>query len=188
MDLDGQTANARKLEGLNDCGLLMNDAGEASYSQVIHKDLPLPDGMLWSSKYFDAKATRVTCAHFGINLPAIEGTSITWLYLVKEARQDIGASIVDILDWSGSRPNWQRKIKKGIEEAVKDNMLERIPFNGGYRILVTTKGERVLNFYSSQFDIIKADIIAKRSINLLARETKRLKKEALKSLRQANKK
>lgn len=190
MDFQGETANTRKFEGLNDYGLLMNDAGTAIQSEIINEASTLDDKrkVLWGEKYYDAKATRTTCAHFGINLNTIEGTSITWMYLQREGLNDIGAPISDILNWSGARNNWQRKISRGIEAAIKDKMLERIPFSRGYRILVTMKGTRVLDFYASQFDIIKADIIAKRSINLLARETKRLKKEALKTLRAANKK
>jgi len=93
------------------------------------------------------KTIRSLCAKFeGLHANIIEVISIIDLYLDLFNKHHDSAK--NIVNWSGSRRNWQRKQHQAIRDGIKNGYIEQ------YKkvILLSPKGQRVIDLYYLMFE------------------------------------
>ena len=122
------------------------------------------------------KTVRAVAARFeGINQDAINILGIASTYMILKGR--IADNRERIVDWSGARPNWKKRMNRGIDEGLKEGIFNRIEGPFPNWIEISQKGERILEFYNSRFEEIREELEAKRIEHAIKRETARIKKE-----------
>lgn len=116
-------------------------------------------------KYIDAKVVRYIAATYGIGDKALQALAIVDTWLILFDRVNVGGSQDVIVDWSGARPNWKRRIAEGIKECLMLGVLERFPKKNGHAIDKTTKGARILEAYARRFEEIKEELEERKEGN-----------------------
>lgn len=130
----------------------------------------------YGDRAIDYKACKAVYLRFAIRTQDYEALSILWVYLQFKGKQDIGCNLQEVADWTGA---WNRKrFERMLIRLIEHQCVEKIPFNGGYRWLITRKGLFVLKYWDEQRGVIIADI-QRRAV--IARD----KAEAIKLRRQA---
>lgn len=110
-----------------------------------------------------AKTVRTLCAKFeGLHANIIEVISIIELYLELHNKHHERAK--EIVNWSGSRTNWQRKQHQAIRDGIQAGYIEEFK----QMLLISPKGQRVIDLYSGVFEECKNEYIRKAE----ARKTK----------------
>lgn len=135
------------------------------------------------SKALHAKAERFVCIKYeGLNIWGLEFTAALACYLVLSGRENVGANVQDVVEWTGARHRWQKRMYEGAAEAEAAGCVERIRsgvFGGreGYVMDVTAKGRRVLADYDRRMEELQDDFEARRAVNVLKMATRRLSLE-----------
>lgn len=110
-----------------------------------------------------AKTVRTLCAKFeGLHENIIELISIVELYL--ELHNKHHERPREIINWSGSRTNWQRRQYQALADGLNNGFIEQYK----QMILLSPKGKRVIDLYSGLFEECKNEYIRKAE----ARKTK----------------
>lgn len=155
------------------------DVAGAGYLELVQlKKTPIA-----YSKALHAKAERFICIKYeGLNLWGLEFTAALACYLVLSGREGVGVSVQDVVEWTGARPRWKKRMEEGAREAEAAGCIERIRsgvFGGreGYVMDVTAKGRRVLADYDKRMEELQEDFEARRAINVLKMATRRLSLE-----------
>lgn len=134
----------------------------------------------------ESKAQRRAASRYKVNWHSIEAAAMLDLWERVHGREGIGGGIAAIVDWTGNAARWKARTYRRIEEAVKEGILERIenPSTGtGKRLLISEKGRRILEGYNRVYAEIIEELETKRVTKMLEKETKRLKREAIKAER-----
>ncbi len=109
------------------------------------------------------KTVRTLCAKFpGLHAHIIEVISIIELYLDLHNKHHERAQ--EIVNWSGSRTNWQRKQHAAIRDGIKAGYIEEYK----QMIVLSPTAERIINLYDGMFEETKEQYRAKAE----ARKTK----------------
>ena len=136
-------------------------------------------------KSIDGKVIRFIHSQYQIGINEMQSLGILAAYIYLRGRENVGVSRTEMLDWSGARSRWQRKVSQGIDECIRLGAIEVIPANNGSTIDITHKGKQVLRSYELRFEEVRKDIEARRVINLLKLETARIKRSIPKAGRKA---
>lgn len=125
-----------------------------------HMDLKALDcGM----KAVDAKATRWIAAQYGLHASQLETLSIVWCWLFLNGKLDVGGAAQTIVDWSGARRAWKRRIDEGIRECIGQGVIDKTPSrNGGFRIKVSQKGLYILQQWRVRTNELSATWLQER--------------------------
>lgn len=157
---------------LNNIGLLVNTnvAGDAIQS--------LQEGTLVTCRYgdkaIDYKACKLTYKRFGIKTLAFEALSILWVYLEFTGCHIVGCSLLAVANWAGFKI--EKRIGYQFDVLIGLNAVDKIPFNGGHRYLITAKGLYILRYWDEQRVLIIEDIEKRRIIARLKAETKLIRR------------
>jgi len=109
------------------------------------------------------KTIRTLCAKFpGLHAHIIEVISIIELYLDLHNKHHERPQ--EIVNWSGSRTNWQRKQHQAIRDGIAAGYIEEYK----QMVVLSPKAERVINLYDGLFEECKNEYISKAE----ARKTK----------------
>lgn len=135
-------------------------------------------------KAIDAKAIRGVCGMYGITANELEALAILETYLVLHDRVNVGAAERAIIDWSGARPGWKKKMRQAFAMAKHGGWVDEFRSKQGHAIDLTDKGRSVLDAYNRRYAEILEDLESKRWKLLLEKETKRLNKERKKKERE----
>ncbi len=109
------------------------------------------------------KTVRTLCAKFpGLHAHIIEVISIIELYLELHNKHHERAQ--EIVNWSGSRTNWQRKQHAAIRDGIKAGYIEEYK----QMIVLSPTAERIINLYDGMYEETKEQYRAKAE----ARKTK----------------
>lgn len=102
------------------------------------------------------KTVRTLCAKFeDLHAHIIEVIAIIELYLELHNKHHERAQ--EIINWSGSRTNWQRKQHAAIRDGIKAGYIEQYK----QMLLISPKGQRVIDLYSGLFEECKNEYIRK---------------------------
>ena len=93
------------------------------------------------------KTVRSICAKFpGLHGPMIEVFSIIDLYLELHNKHHDRAQ--NIVNWSGSRKNWQRRQHRAILQAINAGYIDK----KGHNIWLNLRGQEIVNSYPDAFE------------------------------------
>jgi hypothetical protein len=93
------------------------------------------------------KTVRSFCAKFpGLHSDMIEVFSIIDLYLELHNKHHDRAQ--NIVNWSGSRRNWQRRQHQAILKGLRAGYIDK----EGHNIWLSAKGQEIVNTYSEAFN------------------------------------
>jgi hypothetical protein len=134
----------------------------------------------------DRKAMRATCGYFNstVSESDIELLAMFRTFEMLNGREGTGANNYDFIAWTGRLASWKRRMQGRVYGALERGVLEKVrAHNGGETLLISQKGERVLQVWEG----IRLEVIdrmeKRRAVALLNKEAKRLKAERLKELR-----
>lgn len=129
-----------------------------------------------------SKVTRHMAGKYKLNMWAQEFLSALGLYLIMHNRVDIGVAHDPFVDWTGSKPNWKKRMAQGGRECLALGCISRHKFRNGHVIDITHKGRQLLNAYEVKFiEILKnfhARCMASEADTPLRRQNLRLRKAA----------
>lgn len=117
-----------------------------------------------------------------LNLWGIEFIAALAAYLAISDRENVGVNVKDVIEWTGARSRWQKRMQEGAREAEAAGCIERIRsgvFGGreGFVMDLTEKGRRVLADYDKRMKELQEDFEARRAVNVLKMATRRLSLE-----------
>lgn len=145
----------------NDTHKRRNIAGACTQCPLINRvtvqsGISLNNNNGFADKVWAAKSERWLAVNFDVRARELEGLSIVWGYLNKSGKMEKGTNRQDIVNWSGYRYRWINRVNYGIDVAIEKGLLEKYPFNGGFRIKITQKGFVILELWQRRFNTLKA--------------------------------
>lgn len=159
--------------GLNDMRIYSNagenvvsDANEASGTGNL-------DCLKYGEKAIDYKACKRLFKRFGIKGNAFQALSILWLYLHFMGKDETGATLQAVAGWSGFGLRWEKSMAYYFAQLIELNAVEKIPFNGGYRYLITRKGLFILQVWEDERQDIIKDIQTRHAAAMIKAEQTR---------------
>jgi len=109
-----------------------------------------------------AKAVRTVGPRYGVGEREIEFLAALDLFMIMRRKEGIGAIYSQLIDWTGARPNWKKRMREAERNARKNGLTEEIPRRKGRAIDITEKGRRCLEDYCKRFaeveEVIRAEI------------------------------
>jgi hypothetical protein len=132
------------------------------------------DRRAYGERAIDFKATkRMFCKH-GIKSKELEALSILWLYLEFNTKFEVGCTLKDVGSWSGYGDYWLKKLTYHISQLIDKGCVEKIPFNVGFRYLITGKGFAILRTWERERQMLWDDVEKRRITARLKAETTKL--------------
>lgn len=155
-----------------------NVAGGEGLAETMKEGRPLAG----NERTFHAKALRHVCGKFEeINAWGVEFVAALSAYLILSGRENIGVRAEDVIEWSGARARWKKRMREGMREAVTGEFVDeiKVPSLGDGRpgtfYDITEKGRRMLEIYNRRFEEVRNDAEARRMVAVLNGEAKRLR-------------
>jgi hypothetical protein len=128
----------------------------------------------YGEKAIDFKACKSIFRQYDIKTREIEALSILWMFLEFNGKHEAGCTLKAVADWSGFGDRWKGRLLWHFEQLIEKRCIEKIPFNDGFRYLITGKGEGILRAWEDEREKIKEDLAKRRITARLKAETKRL--------------
>lgn len=127
----------------------------------------------YGEKAIDYKACKRLFKKFGIKTNAFQALSILWLYLHFMGKDETGATLQAVASWSGFGNRWERSVEYYFLQLIELNAVEKIPFNGGHRYLITRKGLHILQVWEDERQDIIKDIETRHAAAMIKAEQTR---------------
>jgi hypothetical protein len=138
------------LTGPNDMGVCVpaNVAGgdNCIYNSCLNYDLP------FSERYLELKSARTIFRLYGLKARNLDVLAILYIYQYLNEKLITGCTFQSVSNWSGFGYAWKRGFYLRMEENIANDLVERFPFNGGFRLLISEKGFRMLNAWQNVRD------------------------------------
>lgn len=128
-----------------------------SYDELENDDLGSYN--LIQGYILQAKAERFVASEIQLHASQMEALGIVWTYFKFKQKKN-GGAISSIVNWSGRRYAWKRKIKGKIEECIVAGVIERVPYNRGFTLKITPKGFAAIELFETRALAIRETIQA----------------------------
>lgn len=155
-----------------------NVAGAQRVAEVAKTVRALP----MNDRTFHAKALRHVCGVYqDIDQWAVEFIAALLTYEIFTNREYVGVTLDALIDWTGARARWQKRMQEGMRQAVGGGYVEVIqaPSVGdgqpGRYYDITEKGRRVYDAYNRKFAEVAEVAEQRRVVAVLNGEARRLR-------------
>ena len=100
---------------------------------------------------------RRTRALLEMDIGSMELDGLAIVSVWCELNNRVGGSRETIVQWSGYTRNWKHYVNQSIRACFVLGLLETLKVQGGERIALTTKGERVMEVYARMCDVVRGE-------------------------------
>lgn len=159
--------------GLNDHAIYRNSAQNVASDANEVSGKGCCNCLRYGDKAIDFKACRILFKRYAVGWRQFEALSIIWLYLHFMDKAETGATLQQVAGWSGFGKWWQMRLEKRFIQLIELNALEKFPYNGGYRYLITQKGLFILRMWDQIRGEIVADIETRHAAAMIKAEQTR---------------
>lgn len=111
----------------------------------------------YEERAIDYKACRALFKRTGIKARTFDALCILWLYLHRMNKDLTGCTLKEVAGWSGYGRRHEEQINYRFGLLLDLQALEKFPYNGGYRYLITRKGE----YYLELWEQLRQEFITK---------------------------
>lgn len=134
-----------------------NDAG--AYSLLSSDGSPIDRASC--SVVLSFKAARRVGPYLGMKVGDYELNFLCAVWMWSKIKGKREAGLTRIINWTGYHKKWKSVMYQAAANCIRLGLIEEIPKSGGKRIVLSTKGKRVIEVYNQLIETVRLEELAK---------------------------